>query len=220
MGKLIDLTGQRFGRLVVWDRAENNKQGRAMWRCRCDCGKDTVVSGTDLHSGTTKSCGCLRIIRVGETHRHHGGTKSRLFRIWSGMHTRCYNRNVHNFNDYGGRGITICDEWLYDFAAFRDWAMAHGYQDNLSIDRIDNDKGYSPENCRWVSGKVQRANQRPHKSSVTRVLCAETGRVYESISEAAKSTGISIQSISYCINGKQKHAGGYTWRAADKKLDT
>lgn len=213
MSKMIDLTGRRFGKLTVLEQSGRSNQGRVKWRCRCDCGAEAIVSGTDLRSGQTKSCGCLRKTSVREAHVRHGGSHTRLFRIWCGMHTRCYNTNDHGYMDYGGRGIAICDEWLSDFTAFRDWALSNGYAETLSIDRIDNDKGYSPDNCRWTCGSTQRANQRPHKRSVTPVLCVETGRKYTSMTEATRETGISVQCISNCINKKQKRAGGYTWIA-------
>lgn len=170
MSKLIDLTGQRFGRLTVIERAGKDCIGQAMWRCQCDCGKITVVTGGNLRTGNTQSCGCYGHELTIEGYRSmtHGGScdggkKTRLYRIWRAMKTRCYNPNAQNYKDYGGRGITICPEWLHDFAAFRDWAMSHGYRDDLTIDRIDNGKGYSPDNCRWATMKEQRANQRPYK---------------------------------------------------------
>ena len=173
MGKLIDLTGQRFGRLTVIERAGKDYIGQAMWRCRCDCGNVTVVAGGNLRTGNTKSCGCYghELTIGGYRSRTHGGTcdggkRTRLYRIWRAMKTRCYNLNAQNYKDYGGRGITICPEWLHDFVAFRDWALSHGYRDDLSIDRIDNDKGYSPDNCRWATAKEQRANQRSNKGKL------------------------------------------------------
>lgn len=164
MGKLIDLTGQRFGRLVVLGRAEKNTHtGHPMWHCLCDCGEETIVFGGDLRRGHTLSCGCLQINRCSEIHSRHNLCKSRLYRIWGAMKTRCYNPKFQYFKNYGGRGIIICKEWLNDFQAFYKWAMSHGYRDGLSIDRIDNDKGYSPDNCRWVTMKEQRHNRRDSK---------------------------------------------------------
>lgn len=161
--RTTDLTGQKFGRLLVLERAENSGR-RVMWCCLCDCGKETIVRADHLRSGAIQSCGCLQREASRNNLLIHGGTGTRLFTIWRSMHSRCYQRSHKQYKDYGGRGITICDEWLHDFAAFQKWASSHGYQDDLTIDRIDNDKGYSPENCRWVTMAEQNRNKRPHKN--------------------------------------------------------
>lgn len=164
MSALKDLTGQRFGRLVVIARQGSSPQGTATWRCLCDCGHEIVVSGWSLRSGNTKSCTCLKNEIAKELFTVHGQCMSRLHCVWKGMKERCSNPKHNRYHRYGGRGITVCDEWLHDFQAFYDWAMANGYDENAprgqcTIDRIDNDKGYSPENCRWTDAKTQRSNQ-------------------------------------------------------------
>lgn len=156
MPKLIDLTGQRFGRLVVLSFAEK-KNRRMMWNCICDCGNKVVVCGTDMRSGNTQSCGCQR--KENFNHKKHEKHNTRVYRIWKGIKSRCFNPNRKGFHHYGGRGITMCDEWKDDFQAFYDWAMSHGYEDNLTIDRIDVNGNYEPLNCRWVDSFTQGTNK-------------------------------------------------------------
>jgi hypothetical protein len=156
---IIDLTGRRFGRLTVLHRTGGGDDGQARWRCACDCGGIHEVAGRDLRCGDTTSCGCRK--RDGSIRRTHGGYGSRLWRIWSSMKVRCNNSRSRSYRYYGGRGITICPEWLSDFAAFRDWALANGYRDDLTIDRWpDRDGNYEPDNCRWATSKQQRHNRR------------------------------------------------------------
>lgn len=154
MGRLIDLTGQRFGRLVVLERAENNHDGSAMWRCRCDCGNIAIVRSYLLKNGRTQSCGCIK----NEVHTTHGARHTRLYNTWRGMRERCENPSHKSYSNYGGQGISVCAEWQ-DFAAFQKWALASGYKDGLSIDRIDSNGNYEPSNCRWADAKQQGRNR-------------------------------------------------------------
>lgn len=152
------MTGKKFEKLLVVSR-EPSKNGRAMWLCQCDCGNSTIVKGKQLLNGNTKSCGCLRK----EVKIKHGKYNTRLYTIWRSMKQRCYNKNNIRYNDYGGRGIAVCDEWRNDFQAFYTWAVLHGYDNNLTIDRIDVNKDYEPNNCRWLTLPQQNRNTRRNR---------------------------------------------------------
>lgn len=167
MGKLIDLTGQRFGRLTVIEKSPSRRGDKTWWSCKCDCGSTLEVWSVYLRNGTTKSCGCLnremcsaRLKAYRKRNGADGRSKTRLHSIWAGMKERCLSPGSHAYALYGGRGITVCDEWRNSFDAFRDWALTHGYSEDLSIDRIDVDGDYCPENCRWADAITQSNNTR------------------------------------------------------------
>ena len=163
MPKLKDLKGQRFERLTVLERDCLSEKGKVRWICICDCGNHVSVLSRSLLGGMTQSCGCLQRETVKKTMYKHGRYKSRLYHVWDGMKSRCYRPNTSCYENYGGRGITVCNEWRNDFKAFYEWAIANGYDENAehgecTLDRINVDGNYEPSNCRWVSEKVQANN--------------------------------------------------------------
>lgn len=184
-GKL-DLTGQRYGRLTVIEEEKRNTGEKTKWICHCDCGKNTNVSTDNLRAGRVVSCGCSKK----EKATKHGQWGTRIYRIWADMKQRCSNTKHKYYHRYGGRGITVCDEWTEDFQAFYDWAMDNGYQGNLTIDRKDNDKGYHPDNCRWTTHKKNCNNR---SDSVFITVDGES----HSISEWAEITGIPKTTIEW-----------------------
>jgi hypothetical protein len=158
---LIDLTGQRFGRLVVLER-DGTRSRRTTWLCQCECGNTHVTTTSYLRSDAPHSCGCLVKEKRERAKWKHGQYGTRLYHIWDNMKRRCNSSQRPDFFRYGGRGITLCSEW-FEFRPFYDWAIANGYNDRLQIDRADNNKGYSPDNCRWVTGKANCRNKRTNR---------------------------------------------------------
>jgi hypothetical protein len=159
MQRYIDLTGRRFDRLLVLSRAGNDKRGKTRWLCRCDCGVEKIVGGQALRDGAIKSCGCFHRDEMTERLTTHGKTKTRIYRIYNNIIARCYKPTNTRYSVYGGRGISVCEEWRNSFQAFCDWAMTNGYRDDLTIDRINNDGNYEPSNCRWIGNKDQQSNR-------------------------------------------------------------
>lgn len=156
---MLDLTGKTFGKLTVLQRAENkiypSGRKKRQWLCVCTCGKQTLAMSEKLINGRKKSCGCFK----DEHKKKHNQYGTRLYHIWNAMLQRCENSKTVRFDRYGGRGITVCDEW-YDFKVFYNWAMSHGYKDDLTIDRIDGDGNYEPSNCRWATYSEQNKNKK------------------------------------------------------------
>lgn len=157
--KYENISGQKFNKLTALYKLNNYHKKGCYWLCVCDCGNLKEVRKQDLKRGYVKSCGCSKK----GIHTTHEKTNTRLYKIYYGMRRRCYNVNYPYYKDYGGRGITMCDEWFNNFMNFHNWAIDNGYDDNLTIDRIDNNKGYSPNNCRWTTSKQQNRNRRTAK---------------------------------------------------------
>ena len=161
--------GNRYGRLQVIEKAPNyiRNDGRqyASWLCRCDCGTDVVVPGFMLRSGKRQSCGCLRKETVSQLHKRHGETNTRLYMLWQSMKNRCLHPSQQNYKYYGEKGIYVCESWNA-YENFREWAYANGYNDTLTIDRIDENKCYCPENCRWVTFNANRSRAVSRKITV------------------------------------------------------
>lgn len=167
MGKYIDLTSQVFGRLTVLERAQTRRL-KPDWMCRCECGTEKPVNGSDLRGGKIKSCGCLQKEKVGALKYTHGLSQGSEYNIWSCMKRRCENANHPRYKRYGGRGIKVCDRWAASFENFyADMGPRPGL--DLSLDRIENDGDYCPENCRWTDAKTQYYNTDPELREKARV---------------------------------------------------
>lgn len=187
MGNPIDLSGKRYGALTVIKKSEN-KGNKTMWICKCDCGNEAVVSGGNLQSGHTRNCLECGYKSTGLSRKTHGKSHTSLFRIWSGMITRCEYEKGRSFKDYGGRGIKVCEEWRKDFQKFYDWSINNGYKKGLEIDRINVNGNYEPSNCRWVTNIVNANNKRSN-------VFIEYGGEKKTIAEWARFYNVNYKSL-------------------------
>lgn len=192
------------------DYEKTKEKHKKYYILRCDCGNIKSIRKDLWESGNTKACGCLY-----ETHGQAKGEHSRIYEIYYGMKKRCFNVKNKAYKNYGGRGITICNEWLgaNGFVNFYKWAISNGYRDNLTIDRIDVNGDYKPNNCRWVTMEIQHKNT----TKTFPIQIIETGQVFNTISDCARHLKTSGGNISNCLNGKSKSCKGYHFKRLDKE---
>ena len=191
MSKLIDLTNQKFGRLTVIEQA-GSQHGNAYWKCKCSCGAEVIVRGYLLTRQIVVSCGCYR-----KEHKlKHGLAHTPIYNLWAGIKNRCTNPNVHNYHRYGGRGVTMFEDWINNFQAFYDYVskLPHYGEDGYSLDRINNDGNYEPDNIRWATRKEQARNKRSNH-------ILEYQGVKMTLAEAAEKSGLSR----YVLQNRLKH---------------
>lgn len=202
---LIDMSGVFIGEIFVVERDGSSRAGNALWRCRCFCGREFIVSGSSLRTKAPKSCGCITNQLISKSRKgkpiSHGDTvggASRLYTIWQSMKDRCTRPQNMNYHRYGGRGIAICDEWLR-YENFKKWSVENGYNDTLTIDRVDNDAGYAPGNCKWVPF----FDNQQHKSTTIDInghslkgFCRKNNIGYEQIKRKLRSRKITIAELS------------------------
>lgn len=212
MSNYKDLTGNKYNMLTVLRRLPN-RGNNAVWECRCDCGNITKVTSGNLKNGSVKSCGCLRLKSTSTTHNK---SNSRLYRIWAAMKQRCYNEDYVAYKNYGGRGISICDEWVNSFENFYDWAINNGYSDSLSIERINVNDNYCPSNCTWVTLTEQAQNRRTcymfqynNKTQNLAQWCVDLGLDYKLIHNRIFKLKWSFErAISEPVHIEKKNKGG------------
>lgn len=160
--KALDITGDRFGRLVAMKQIGKDKRGNALWLCKCDCGGEAIRATSELRKRSNHSCGCLgkeHLADMSKKNVTHGMTGTRLYGCYKAMMSRCYRKKDIHYNAYGRRGITVCDEWKNNKMAFIEWALTHGYSDDLTLERIDVNGNYNPSNCTWIPMKEQYKNK-------------------------------------------------------------
>lgn len=193
MPKRIDLTGQRFGRLKVMKFCGTDHRKHAVWMCKCDCGNIDPVRSYDLRAGKITSCGCYHNECAKFNHTKHGKSGTKLYYVWKSMKQRCENVNSRDYRIYGENGVCVCDDWRSCYETFYDWAMRSGYEEGLTLDRIDSNGNYCPENCRWATPKVQSNNTCRNR------LITYKGETH-TMSEWASITGINYSTLRARLN--------------------
>ena len=193
--KKNDLVGKTFGRLTVIKEVERNNRGERCFLCKCNCGNEKIIVGWRLTTKNkpTQSCGCLHKEIVSNTFKTHGDSNERLYHIYKGMINRCLNENDKSYKYYGGRGIKLCDEWLNDYELFKKWSLDNGYNELLTIERVDINGNYEPRNCRWATRKEQANNTRKNH------LLEYNGKLY-TMSELSELCGINYSTLRKRIN--------------------
>jgi hypothetical protein len=201
-----DIVGRKFGKLTVLNDYIKIKNG-TKWKCLCECGNEVYVYRGKLITGHTKSCGCL-------TKKYNGLSKHKLYSIWSNIKDRCYNKNNHAYSNYGGKGVKMCEEW-HDFMNFYNWSIANGYKEGLTIDRIDPNGDYSPENCKWVtlSENVARANKYTHRRKTKYLYygISPNGKkyIFNNANKFAREHNLNANGIRRVANGQRKTHKGW-----------
>jgi len=196
MSNFINLKGQKFNKLLVIDIHDKNINGTIRYLCKCDCGGNTIVQSSKLRNGWTKSCGCLQKEITSKRGLRHNLCNHKLYHVLACMKDRCSNPNNSRYNNYGNRGISVCEEWRNDFKCFYDWAIANGYKEGLHIDRINNDGNYEPSNCRFISFKENMNN-------TTRNVWIEIDGIKKTAAQWGEETNINGIAIAQRVrNGK------------------